>query len=42
MPSVSFTYSQNAEEVFKFVTDPEQVRARCEAFGETDIVIDVV
>ena len=41
MPSVSFTYKQNADAVYQFVTNPDEVKTRCQSFGETNIEIDV-
>jgi hypothetical protein len=41
MATVKFTYSQDLETVYRFLTDPEVVRRRSEKFGETDIQISV-
>ena len=41
MASITFTFKQDADTVFAFVSDPEEVRKRSEAFGDRDIRIDV-
>ncbi|MBC7173847.1 MAG: DUF2505 domain-containing protein, partial [Polyangiaceae bacterium] len=39
MPTVKYTYVQDAETVFRFVSDPEVVRERSVFMGERDIKI---
>ena len=39
MATVKFTYKQDPETVFKFLSDPATARARSEAFGERDIQV---
>ena len=41
MASVTFTFQQDVDTVYAFVSDPEVVRRRSEAFGDRDIRIDV-
>ena len=41
MANVTFTYRNSVDEVFKFVSDPEQVKRRCTAMGESNIQVEV-
>ena len=41
MASVTFKFKQDVETVYAFVSDPDAVRKRSEAFGDRDIRIDV-
>jgi len=39
MFSVSLSYKQDPDTVFRFLTDPANVKARCEAMGERDVAV---
>ena len=41
MPSFSIDYTQDIETVYRFMTDPDAIRKRCEALGETNIRVHV-
>lgn len=41
MPKLTINYSQDIDTVYRFVTDPDQIKKRCEASGERNVRIQV-
>ncbi|MGB7478671.1 MAG: DUF2505 family protein, partial [Polyangiales bacterium] len=41
MLKLTINYSQDVDTVYRFVTDPEQIKKRCEASGERNVRIQV-
>ncbi|MFW2389860.1 MAG: DUF2505 domain-containing protein [Polyangiales bacterium] len=41
MPNLTINYSQDVDTVYRFVTDPEIIKKRCEASGERNVRIQV-
>lgn len=41
MPNLTINYSQDIDTVYRFVTDPENIKKRCEASGERNVRIQV-
>ncbi len=41
MPNFSINYSQDIDTVYRFVTDPENIKKRCEALGEKNVRVQV-
>jgi hypothetical protein len=41
MPNLTINYSQDIDTVYRFVTDPENIKQRCEASGERNVRIQV-
>jgi hypothetical protein len=41
MPNLTIHYKQDIDTVYRFVTDPENIKKRCEASGERNIRIEV-
>jgi len=41
MPNLTINYTQDVDTVYRFVTDPENIKKRCEASGERNIRIEV-
>ncbi|MGB9340003.1 MAG: DUF2505 domain-containing protein [Polyangiales bacterium] len=41
MPKLTINYSQDVDTVYRFVTDPEHIKKRCEASGERNVRIQV-
>ncbi len=41
MPNFSINYSQDIDTVYRFMTDPEEIKKRCEALGEKNVRIKV-
>jgi len=41
MPKLTIHYKQDVDTVYRFVTDPEQMKKRCEAVGERNVRIQV-
>jgi len=41
MPNLTINYSQDVDTVYRFVTDPENIKKRCEASGERNVRIHV-
>ena len=41
MPNVTINYKQDVDTVYQFVTDPENIKKRCEASGERNVRIEV-
>lgn len=41
MPKLTINYSQDVDTVYRFVTDPERIKERCEASGERNVSIQV-
>ena len=41
MPNFSTDYPQDVDSLYKFLTDPEAIRKRCEALGEKNIKVDI-
>ena len=41
MPHVTINYTQDIDTVYRFVTDPESIKKRCEASGERNVRIEV-
>jgi hypothetical protein len=41
MPNLTINYSQDVDTVYRFVTDPEVIKKRCEASGERNVRIQV-
>jgi hypothetical protein len=39
MPSLTFSYKQDPEAVFRFLTDPTRAKERAEAMGERDVQV---
>jgi hypothetical protein len=41
MPHLTINYTQDVDTVYQFVTDPENIKKRCEASGERNVRIEV-
>ncbi len=41
MPNLTINYTQDVDAVYRFVTDPENVKKRCEALGERNVRIEI-
>ncbi len=41
MPKFSINYSQDIDTVYRFVTDPKNIKKRCESLGEKNVRIKV-
>lgn len=41
MPNLTINYTQDVDTVYRFVTDPENIKKRCEASGERNVRIEV-
>jgi hypothetical protein len=41
MPNLTINYAQDIDTVYRFVTDPENIKKRCEASGERNVRIEV-
>jgi len=41
MPNLTINYTQDVDTVYRFVTDPENIKKRSEALGERDVRIEV-
>ena len=41
MPNLTINYTQDVDTVYLFVTDPENIKKRCEASGERNVRIEV-
>ncbi len=41
MPNFSTDYPQDIDTLYRFLTDPDEIRKRCEALGEKNIKVDV-
>jgi len=41
MPNLTINYKQDVDTVYRFVTDPENIKKRCEASGERNVRIEV-
>jgi len=41
MPNLTIHYKQDIDTVYRFVTDPDQIKKRCEASGERNVRIQV-
>ena len=41
MPNLTINYTQDVDTVYQFVTDPENIKKRCEASGERNVRIEV-
>jgi len=41
MPHLTINYAQDIDTVYRFVTDPERIKKRCEASGERNVRIQV-
>jgi hypothetical protein len=41
MPHLTINYKQDINTVYRFVTDPEVIRKRCEALGERNVRVQV-
>jgi formylmethanofuran dehydrogenase subunit E-like metal-binding protein len=41
MPHLTINYAQDIDTVYRFVTDPERIKERCEASGERNVRIQV-
>mgnify|MGYP001815588078 CR=1 FL=1 len=41
MPNLTINYEQDLETVYRFVTDPDVIKKRCEAQGERNVRIEV-
>ena len=41
MPHLTINYTQDIDTVYRFVTDPESIKNRCEASGERNVRIEV-
>ena len=41
MPHLTINYAQDVDTVYRFVTDPESIKNRCEASGERNVRIEV-
>lgn len=41
MPNLTIHYKQDVDTVYRFVTDPENLKKRCEAAGERNVRVDV-
>jgi hypothetical protein len=41
MPHLTINYTQDVDTVYHFVTDPENIKKRCEASGERNVRIEV-
>jgi len=41
MPHLTINYTQDVDTVYQFVTDPENIKKRCEALGERNVRIEV-
>jgi hypothetical protein len=41
MPHLTINYAQDIDTVYRFVTDPERIKKRCEASGEKNVRIQV-
>jgi len=41
MPHLTINYTQDVDTVYRFVTDPESIKNRCEASGERNVRIEV-
>jgi Protein of unknown function (DUF2505) len=41
MPNLTIHYKQDVDTVYRFVTDPENIKKRCEASGERNVRIQV-
>jgi hypothetical protein len=41
MPHLTINYTQDIDTVYRFVTDPDSIKNRCEASGERNIRIEV-
>ena len=41
MPKLTINYNQDIDTVYRFVTDPDQIKKRCEASGERKVRIQV-
>jgi hypothetical protein len=41
MPNLTINYTQDVDTVYRFVTDPDNIKKRCEASGERNVRIEV-
>jgi len=41
MPNLTINYKQDVDTVYRFVTDPENIKKRCEASGERNVRVQV-
>lgn len=41
MPNLTINYKQDVDTVYRWVTDPENIKKRCEAAGERNVRVDV-
>ncbi len=41
MPNFSIEYAQDIDTVYRFVTDPENIKKRCESLGEKNVRVQV-
>lgn len=41
MPNFSIDYTQDIDTVYRFVTDPDNIKKRCEALGEKNVRVKV-
>lgn len=41
MPNLTINYPQDVDTVYRFVTDPENIKKRCEASGERNVRIEI-
>jgi hypothetical protein len=41
MPNLTINYNQDIDTVYRFVTDPDRIKKRCEASGERNVRIKV-
>jgi hypothetical protein len=41
MPNLTINYTQDVDTVYRFVTDPENIKKRCEASGERNVRMEV-
>jgi hypothetical protein len=41
MPHLTIHYTQDVDTVYRFVTDPESIKKRCEAAGERNVRIEI-
>jgi len=41
MPNLTINYKQDVDAVYRWVTDPDNIKKRCEAAGERNVRVDV-
>ena len=41
MPNLTINYKQDLDTVYRFVTDPDRIKERCEAQGERNVRVEV-